>query len=97
MVVLSTLRRLSQTLKRGTDISVTLFRYVLKCVCVFFNVAIVFPRNPNILVECLTPDFRGDLEAVEKIALSGLDVYAHNVETVRELQRLVFLIVTLEL
>lgn len=38
-------------------------------------------------MECLTPDFRGDLAAVEKIALSGLDVYAHNVETVRELQR----------
>ncbi|XP_058240922.1 lipoyl synthase, mitochondrial isoform X1 [Hemibagrus wyckioides] len=46
-------------------------------------------RNPNILVECLTPDFRGDLLAVEKVALSGLDVYAHNVETVRELQRYV--------
>ncbi|KAG7458707.1 hypothetical protein MATL_G00223490 [Megalops atlanticus] len=44
-------------------------------------------RNPKILVECLTPDFRGDLVAVEKIALSGLDVYAHNVETVRQLQR----------
>uniref|UniRef100_A0A3B4WDT0 lipoyl synthase n=1 Tax=Seriola lalandi dorsalis TaxID=1841481 RepID=A0A3B4WDT0_SERLL len=44
-------------------------------------------RNSQILVECLTPDFRGDLTAVEKIALSGLDVYAHNVETVRELQR----------
>lgn len=44
-------------------------------------------RSPQILVECLTPDFRGDLAAVEKIALSGLDVYAHNVETVRELQR----------
>ncbi|KAF7656693.1 hypothetical protein LDENG_00037950 [Lucifuga dentata] len=44
-------------------------------------------RNPQILVECLTPDFRGDLAAIEKIALSGLDVYAHNVETVRELQR----------
>ncbi|XP_016369407.1 lipoyl synthase, mitochondrial [Sinocyclocheilus rhinocerous] len=44
-------------------------------------------RNPEILVECLTPDFRGDLAAVEKIALSGLDVYAHNVETVRDLQR----------
>ncbi|XP_067297803.1 lipoyl synthase, mitochondrial [Pseudorasbora parva] len=44
-------------------------------------------RSPKILVECLTPDFRGDLAAVEKIALSGLDVYAHNVETVRELQR----------
>ncbi|XP_058496050.1 lipoyl synthase, mitochondrial [Solea solea] len=46
-------------------------------------------RNREILVECLTPDFRGDLAAVEKIALSGLDVYAHNVETVRELQRYV--------
>ncbi|KAM6972217.1 lipoyl synthase, mitochondrial [Aplochiton taeniatus] len=44
-------------------------------------------RSSQILVECLTPDFRGDLAAVEKIALSGLDVYAHNVETVRELQR----------
>ncbi|KAM9857115.1 lipoyl synthase, mitochondrial [Aulostomus maculatus] len=44
-------------------------------------------RNSQILVECLTPDFRGDLAAVEKIALSGLDVYAHNVETVRQLQR----------
>lgn len=46
-------------------------------------------RNSQILVECLTPDFRGDLTSVEKIALSGLDVYAHNVETVRELQRYV--------
>ncbi|XP_036790123.1 lipoyl synthase, mitochondrial-like [Oncorhynchus mykiss] len=44
-------------------------------------------RNSQIMVECLTPDFRGDLAAVEKIAQSGLDVYAHNVETVRELQR----------
>uniref|UniRef100_H0XRA5 Radical SAM core domain-containing protein n=1 Tax=Otolemur garnettii TaxID=30611 RepID=H0XRA5_OTOGA len=44
-------------------------------------------RNPKILVECLTPDFRGDLKAVEKVARSGLDVYAHNVETVPELQR----------
>ncbi|XP_053778887.1 lipoyl synthase, mitochondrial isoform X3 [Desmodus rotundus] len=43
--------------------------------------------NPEILVECLTPDFRGDLKAVEKVTLSGLDVYAHNVETVPELQR----------
>uniref|UniRef100_A0A3B4BNA5 Lipoyl synthase, mitochondrial n=1 Tax=Periophthalmus magnuspinnatus TaxID=409849 RepID=A0A3B4BNA5_9GOBI len=46
-------------------------------------------RDVKILVECLTPDFRGDLLSVEKIALSGLDVYAHNVETVRELQRYV--------
>uniref|UniRef100_A0A7N4NKB0 lipoyl synthase n=1 Tax=Sarcophilus harrisii TaxID=9305 RepID=A0A7N4NKB0_SARHA len=43
--------------------------------------------NSNILVECLTPDFRGDLKSVEIVAQSGLDVYAHNVETVPELQR----------
>lgn len=39
------------------------------------------------LVEALTPDFRGDLELVEQVATSGLDVYAHNIETVERLQR----------
>ena len=42
-------------------------------------------KNPNILVECLTPDFGGVLEHVALVALSGLDVYAHNIETVKEL------------
>jgi len=42
-------------------------------------------RNPNIFVECLVPDFRGDLECVKTIAESGLDVYAHNIETVEKL------------
>jgi lipoic acid synthetase len=46
-------------------------------------------RKPEMLVECLTPDFRGDLAAIERLALSGLDVYAHNLETVREYQRMV--------
>ncbi|XP_064636827.1 lipoyl synthase, mitochondrial-like [Lineus longissimus] len=46
-------------------------------------------RDPRIRVECLTPDFRGDLKQVETVADAGLDVYAHNVETVRELQALV--------
>ncbi|KAL3880487.1 hypothetical protein ACJMK2_032722 [Sinanodonta woodiana] len=46
-------------------------------------------RKPSILVECLTPDFRGDLKAVETVVDSGLDVYAHNVETVAELQQFV--------
>ncbi|KAH7421300.1 hypothetical protein KP509_13G050100 [Ceratopteris richardii] len=45
--------------------------------------------KPEILVECLTSDFRGDLEAVSKVVQSGLDVFAHNVETVRRLQRIV--------
>ncbi|ELU13623.1 hypothetical protein CAPTEDRAFT_176739 [Capitella teleta] len=44
-------------------------------------------RKPSMLVECLTPDFAGDLSCVERVVDSGLDVYAHNVETVRELQR----------
>lgn len=44
---------------------------------------------PHMLVECLVSDFAGDLNAVEKLALSGLDVYAHNMETVRRLQKYV--------
>ncbi|KAK7097440.1 lipoyl synthase, mitochondrial-like [Littorina saxatilis] len=46
-------------------------------------------RKPQVLVECLTPDFRGDLRGVDTVADSGLDVYAHNVETVAELQKFV--------
>ncbi|KAI5055690.1 hypothetical protein GOP47_0029211 [Adiantum capillus-veneris] len=45
--------------------------------------------KPEILVECLTSDFRGDLVAVSTVVQSGLDVFAHNVETVRRLQRIV--------
>jgi len=42
--------------------------------------------DPSIAVEALVPDFRGDTEAIQKIVDSGLDVYAHNIETVRSLQ-----------
>ena len=42
--------------------------------------------SPNLLVEALVPDFRGDGDAVKIIVDSGLDVYAHNVETVYRLQ-----------
>ncbi|CAB3981484.1 lipoyl synthase, mitochondrial [Paramuricea clavata] len=45
-------------------------------------------KNPSLLVECLTPDFRGNLDHVKIIVDSGLDVYAHNVETVDRLQLL---------
>jgi lipoic acid synthetase len=41
----------------------------------------------SILVEALTPDFQGDMEAVAHLARSGLDVFAHNVETVERLQK----------
>lgn len=42
--------------------------------------------QPELLVECLVSDFRGDREAVKALAKSGLDVYSHNVETVERLQ-----------
>ncbi|GLJ19621.1 hypothetical protein SUGI_0355100 [Cryptomeria japonica] len=45
--------------------------------------------KPEILIECLTSDFRGDLDAVAMVVKSGLDVFAHNVETVKRLQRIV--------
>lgn len=32
------------------------------------------------------PDFQGDSKCVERVATSGLDVFAHNIETVEELQ-----------
>ncbi len=42
--------------------------------------------DPTILVEALVPDFRGDTTAIERVVDSGLDVYAHNIETVNRLQ-----------
>jgi lipoic acid synthetase len=45
--------------------------------------------KPSLLVECLVSDFRGDAASVDRLAASGLDVYAHNVETVERLQRYV--------
>jgi lipoic acid synthetase len=46
-------------------------------------------RKAEVLVECLVSDFRGDEGAVSTLANSGLDVYAHNVETVKRLQKYV--------
>ena len=39
-------------------------------------------KAPHILVEALVPDFSGKAACVERVAQSGLDVYAHNIETV---------------
>ena len=50
------------------------------------TVALLKQHCPALLVEALTPDFRGDTELVAKVASSGLDVFAHNVETVPRLQ-----------
>ncbi len=41
--------------------------------------------NPQTAVEALTPDFLGDLQAVEVLLDSGIEVFAQNVETVKRL------------
>lgn len=43
--------------------------------------------DPELIVEILTPDFRGDVELIKKLADSKPDVFAHNVETVERLQK----------
>ncbi|SPO30596.1 related to LIP5 - lipoic acid synthase [Ustilago trichophora] len=39
-------------------------------------------KSPKILVEALVPDFSGDQDCISTVVSSGLDVFAHNVETV---------------
>ncbi|KZF19284.1 mitochondrial Lipoyl synthase [Xylona heveae TC161] len=46
-------------------------------------------KAPTMLVEALTGDYAGDTEMVRLVAQSGLDVYAHNVETVEALTPMV--------
>jgi lipoic acid synthetase len=46
-------------------------------------------KKPELLVECLVSDFQGNATSVATLATSGLDVYAHNVETVERLQKFV--------
>ena len=43
--------------------------------------------NPECGVEVLTPDFRGDREAIRTVVEARPDVFAHNLETVRRLHR----------
>lgn len=42
---------------------------------------------PEIIVEVLIPDFRGDIEALKKIIDAKPEVIAHNIETIERLQR----------
>jgi lipoic acid synthetase len=42
-------------------------------------------RDARVKVETLTPDFQGNLPDVETVLASGVDVFAHNIETVRRL------------
>lgn len=42
-------------------------------------------RTPELIVEVLIPDFKGDMAALKRIVDSGPDVVAHNLETVQRL------------
>lgn len=53
------------------------------------TVRLLKAHTPSPLVEALVPDFRGNLDSVKTIVESGLDVFAHNVETVEALQHIV--------
>jgi len=48
-------------------------------------VAAIRQRNPQTAVEALTPDFAGSESAVHIVVDSGIEVFAHNVETVPRL------------
>jgi len=43
--------------------------------------------NPSTAVEALTPDFNAKLDDIKKVAASGLDVFAQNMETVKRLTK----------
>ncbi|PWU22354.1 MAG: lipoyl synthase [Bdellovibrio sp.] len=43
--------------------------------------------NPELLIEILTPDFRGRSELIDIVVEAKPDVFAHNVETVERLQK----------
>ncbi len=49
------------------------------------TVTTVKKLDPNLIVEILTPDFRGDESLVKHLADSRPDVFAHNIETVERL------------
>jgi lipoic acid synthetase len=44
---------------------------------------------PDLGIEVLTPDFKGDMEDVMTVVDAGPDCFAHNIETVEELHRMV--------
>ncbi len=50
------------------------------------TVSYIKKLSPGILVETLTPDWRGNEDCIRKMAVSEADVLAHNVETVERLQ-----------
>lgn len=53
------------------------------------TVRLLKEESPDLLVEVLAPDFQGNHTHVDNVVKSGLDVFAHNIETVERLQGVV--------
>ena len=51
------------------------------------TVKVIKQNDPNLLVEVLTPDFKGNEKLIGILVDSKPDVFAHNVETVERLQK----------
>lgn len=51
----------------------------------FYHCELIDTLRSDVLVETLSPDFGGDLTGVDAIVNAGVDVFAHNMETVRSL------------
>ena len=49
------------------------------------TVRLIKEMCPNIIIEVLIPDFNNDLNALRMVVESGVDVVAHNIETVERL------------
>lgn len=41
--------------------------------------------NPDVTIEALIPDFRGNIEDIDRVIRAGPEVISHNIETVRRL------------
>lgn len=51
------------------------------------TIKVIKANDSKVIVEVLTPDFRGDRELVKILTEAKPDVFAHNVETVERLQK----------
>ena len=49
------------------------------------TIKLIKKRAPQLLLETLTPDFKGRKDCLGKIIFAGPDVFAHNIETVERL------------
>jgi lipoic acid synthetase len=51
------------------------------------TIEVIKKNDPKLIVEVLTPDFKGDRGCVELLAKAKPDVFAHNIETVERLTK----------